>query len=131
MDLAQWTKDYVTSRDSFEQLITSIEETGKDFIVHKKNGEVRFLIRPELLDITELKQPGKTALVVLNNRKNLDFVIANWQTLATLKNLCVYFVNPVVNEKWVLYPFTHNQITEKAAFKRGLYSLFSMVPPFA
>lgn len=111
-----------------EQLIVSIEDTGKDFILHKNTGDVRFLIRPELGDISEIKtRTGKIGLVVLNSRKNLDFVIANWQTFAALKELCIYFVNPTVNEKWLLYPFTHNQITEKSALKRGLFSLFSMV----
>ena len=112
-----------------EQLIVSIEDTGKDFIVHKKTGDIKFLIRPELTDASEFKNvTGKTGLVIFNSRKNLDFVIANWQMFSSLKELCIYFVNPVVNEKWLLYPYTHNQITEKIALKRGLLSLFSMVP---
>lgn len=128
MELTSWIKNYLTSRDAMEQLIVSIEDTGKDFVVHKKTGDVRFLVRPELNDTAEIKSiAGKIGLVVLNSRKNLDFVISNWQTFAALKELCIYFVNPTVNEKWLLYPFTHNQITEKNALKRGLFSLFSMV----
>jgi len=112
-----------------EQLIVSVEDTGKDFIVHKKTGDVRFMVMPELADISEFKTlTGKTGLVILNSRKNLDFVITNWQVFSSLKDLCIYFVNTTVNEKWLLYPYTHNQITEKNALKRGLLSLFSMVP---
>jgi len=111
-----------------EQMIVSIEDTGKDFIVHKKTGDVLFLVRPELTEVAELKTlSGKAGLIILNSRKNLDFVIANWQTFAVLKELCIYFVNPVVNDKWMLYPHTHNQITEKTALKQGLLTLFSMV----
>jgi len=129
MDLKEWIKNYLTSRDVIEAQIVSIEDNEKGFIVHKKNGDVSFLIKPELVDMAELKQiSGKTGLVVLNSRKNLDFVINNWQMLSTIKELCIYFVNPTVNDKWLLYPHTHNAITEKVALKRGLLTLFSMVP---
>lgn len=112
-----------------EQLINSFEDKGNDFVVHKKTGDVLFLVRPELVDVSELRSlVGKAGLVVLNSRANLDFVISNWQTFAALKELCVYFINPMVNEKWLLYPYTHNQITEKNALKRGLFSLFGIVP---
>lgn len=128
MDLNEWIKNYLISRDTMEQMIVSIEDKGKDLVVHRKNGDVVFLIRPDFSNVEELKIPGKISLVILNSRKNLDFVISNWQMLSAIKELCIYFVNPTVSEKWLLYPYTHNQITEKTALKRGLLSLFSTVP---
>ncbi len=67
-------------------------------------------------------------LLLETRHANTTFVVANWDKLSNLKGLCIYFVNPKLNEKWLLYPFTHNQITERSALKRGLESLFSMVP---
>ncbi len=129
MELKEWIKNYLNSRDLMEQMIVSIEDKNEDFVVHKKNGDVNFLIRHELLDANEIKQINrKTGLVVLNSRKNLDFVINNWQIFSAVKELCIYFVNPTLNEKWLLYPYTHNAITEKSALKRGLLTLFSSVP---
>jgi hypothetical protein len=123
---------YLKSRDVLQKSITGFEALNGDFIVHKTAGDVIFLIRPEFANADEVveKAANNAGLVVLNTKKNVDFVVANWDKLAKLKGLCIYFVNPRLNEKWLLYPYTHNQITEKSALKRGLESLFSMVPAY-
>ncbi len=128
--LKEWTQIYLKSRDVIQKAIVGFEDLNSDFVVHKTAGDVLFLIRPELADAGEVveKATANAGLVVFNTKKNVDFVIANWDKLAKLKGLCIYFVNPKLNEKWLLYPYTHDQITEKAALRRGLESLFSMVP---
>ena len=115
-----------------QKSITGFESLNGDFVVHKAAGDVIFLIRPEFVNVDEVveKSQGSSGLVVLNLKKNVDAVIANWDKLAKLKGLCIYFVNPNLNEKWLLYPYTHDQITEKPALRRGLESLFSMVPSY-
>ena len=128
--LKEWAQMYLKSRDVMERRITKLEDLNGDFIVHQTSGDVLFLIRPELTDVDEVceKANGRVCVVVLNIKKNVDKVIKHWENLAPLKGLCIYFVNPALNEKWLLYPYTHNQITEKASLRRGLESLFSMVP---
>lgn len=131
-ELKEWAQIFLKSRDAIQKSITGIENLNGDFIVHKAAGDILFLVRPELLNVDEIIQQaaGSSGLVVLNTKKNLDSVIANWDKLAKLKGLCIYFVNPKSNEKWLIYPFTHDQITEKPALRRGLESLFSMVLPY-
>jgi hypothetical protein len=131
-ELKEWAQIFLKSRDAIQKSITGIENLNGDFIVHKTSGDVLFLVRPELSNIDEVvqKASGSAGLVVLNTKKNMDAVIANWDKLAKLKGLCIYFVNPSANEKWLIYPFTHDQITEKPALRRGLESLFSMVQPY-
>lgn len=131
MDLKEWTKTLLRARDAMKQEIQSIEDAGPDFIVHKSTGDHTFLIRPQLTAVDDISKRanGPLGLVLLNTKKNLNFVIEHWQTLAAHKQLCIYFVNPSTNDKWLLYPYTHNQITEKTALRRGLETMFSEVPP--
>lgn len=132
VQLKEWVQIYLKSRDILQKSITGFENLNGDFVVHKASGDVPFFIRPELKDDDFLQKiTGSAGLVVLNTRKNVDFVVSNWDKFAKLQGLCIYFVNPKANDKWLLYPFTHNQITEKASLKRGLDSLFSMVPAFS
>src|SRR3989304_8284668 len=130
--LREWAEIYLKSRDVLQKAITGFESLDGDFIVHKATGDVIFLIRPEFVNVEEVveKVTSNAGLVILNTKKNVDFVISNWDKLAKLNGLCIYFVNPKLNDKWLLYPYTHAQITEKSALRRGLESLFSMVPSY-
>ncbi len=132
VELKEWAQIFLKSRDVMQKTISGFENLNGDFVVHKTTGDVLFMIRPELLNVEEVlqKTSDSSGLVVLNTKKNVDAVIANWDKLAKLKGLCIYFVNPKANEKWLLYPYTHDQITEKPALRRGLESLFSMVPSY-
>ncbi|MBI4145739.1 hypothetical protein HY489_00185 [Candidatus Woesearchaeota archaeon] len=127
MDLKEWTKTLLKSRDSIKQEIIKIEDQNGELTVHKKTGQSKFIIKPELKDLNSIPT-SQVNLVILNTKKNLEFVITNWQTLAQHKNLCIYFVNPTTNDKWLLYPYTHNQITEKIALRKGLETMFAEVP---
>lgn len=133
--LQEWAVIYIKNKDVMQKSITSIDENvdGFDFIVRKSSGDQFFLIRPEFSDVDEVVSKGadkQLGLVVLNTRENLNKVISGWDKLCRLKGLCIYFVNPKSNGKWLLFPYTHEQITERAALKRGLESLFSMVESY-
>lgn len=127
--LKEWVQIYLKSRDAIQKVITGFENLNGDFVVHKNSTDVLFLIRPEFTNTDEIADKA-VGLVVLNTKKNVNFVISKWDTLSKLKGLCIYFVNPKSNNKWMLFPYTHDRITEKSALKRGLESLFSMVPPY-
>lgn len=132
VQLKTWTQTYLKNRDAMHQAIISFEDKNGDFIVHKKTGDTLFLIRPEPKDIKEILAHlnGNTSLVLLNTKQNLTFVCLNWDQLAKYEKLCLYFVNPTVNQKWLLYPHTHNQITERIALKRGLETMYAEVAPY-
>ena len=132
-ELKEWAQIFLKSRDVLQKAITGMDSLNGDFIVHKTTGDVLFLVRPELSDVDEIvsKATASAGLVVLNIKKNVDVVVQHWDKLAKLKGLCIYFVNPKSNDKWLLYPYTHEQITERSALRRGLESLFSMVPSYA
>ena len=131
MNLKEWMLTYLKSRDAIKQEITGIEDNGDSFIVRKQNTDTLFLIRPELNSMDEIKQKAneQTSLAVHNTKRNVDFVITNWDALSKFEKLCIYFVNSVSNEKWMLYPHTHNQITEKTALRKGLEAMYSEVTP--
>ncbi len=133
--LQDWAVIYIKNKDVVQKSITSIDENvdGFDFIVRKTSGDQFFLVRPEFSDVDEVVVKGadkQLGLVILNIRENLNKVIASWDKLCRLKGLCIYFVNPKSSNKWLLFPYTHEQITERAALKRGLESLFSMVEAY-
>lgn len=127
--LSEWVKVFLQNRDVFNKVITGFEKVNGDLLVKRSNGDLLVFVRPELDDISDVSvRDGPSVLAVLNSKRNLDAVIKNWDVLSKKKDLCVYFINPNSNDKWLLYPYTHNQITEKSALRRGLESLFSMVP---
>jgi len=128
IQLKEWAKIYLKNRDMFQKSIKKFGDLNGDFIVHKSIGNILFLIRPELKSVEELvDKDGGVSLVVLNTKKNVFAVVANWDLLSSKKDLCIFFVNLKFNEKWLLFPFTHNQIIEKSSLKRGLMSLFSSI----
>ncbi len=129
-ELKEWAKSFLTSRDVFQKNILEIKDLDGDFVVHKRTGDVVFLIRPVFKSVDELLIPQGVNLVVLNTRQNLKSVVDNWAALAKIESLCIYFVNPRANQKWLLYPFTHDRIADRSSLKRGLDSLFSMVEPY-
>lgn len=127
--LSEWVRVFLQNRDVFNKVITGFEKVDGDLLVRRTNGDLLVFVRPELGDVSDISsRDGPCALALLNSRQNLDSVIKNWDVLAKKKDLCVYFINPNSNDKWLLYPYTHNQITEKPALRRGLESLFAMVP---
>ena len=132
VDLRDWMKTFFKNRDLFESRIVNFEDVGSDFVVHRSDGDVFVFVRPELSDVSDVvqKDAAKAGLALLNTKKNVAAVISNWDLLSSKKGLCLFFVNPKTNDKWLLYPYTHNQITDRSALKLGLESLFSGCPAF-
>lgn len=128
-ELIEWILVFLQNRDIFNRVIAGFERINGDLLVKRSIGDLLVLVRPVLKDVSDaVSSSGPCSLVVLNVKGNLDVVLKNWDSLAKKKDLCIYFVNPASNDKWILYPFTHNQITEKASLRKGLETLFSMVP---
>jgi len=133
--LTEWTEHYVRNKDLLTRNIQSItkNEAGWTLSVIRKDATQHFLVVPHLEDINVLlakMQPDLNAcLVVLNTRKNLDVVIQAWPELIKYPRLSIIFANPEssTDKRWIIFPHTHEKITERKALKTGLESLFLTV----
>jgi hypothetical protein len=135
--LKEWILNYIKNRDILLKSITSIEENKKqwDIVVKKKEGIKYFLVKPIIKDISEIVEKlndEDITIVVLNTKANLDIVIENWSKLKECRKLCIIFANPdsELEKRWIIFPHTHERVTEKASLTRGLKSLFQTVEPW-
>jgi hypothetical protein len=133
-DLAEWTEKYLKNRDIITCLIQSMEKNkdGWDIIVHAKNADKFYSVMPSIEnfdDVLKKAEGNYVMIVAYNTKKNLDKLIDGWSMLAKHPNLSVMFVNPdsALDKKWIIFPHTHDKITEKASFKRGLKAMFETV----
>jgi 2-hydroxy-3-keto-5-methylthiopentenyl-1-phosphate phosphatase len=135
--LKEWTVNYIKNRDILLKQIESINEKSKewDVVVKTKTGEKYYLIRPYMEDfnkILQLLDGNAVTVVVLNTKDNLNILIENWDKLVDYPKFCILFANPYseLEKKWVIYPKTHQFVTEKSSFGRGLKALFQTVEPW-
>ena len=132
--LKEWTINYIKNKDILTKSIESIEEKkdGWDLVIKTKTGEKYCIVKPVIDDIDEIIKKlddNFVMLVVFNKKQNLDFVLENWSKIVDFPKFSIVFVNPdsELEKKWIIYPYTHNKITEKASLKKGLKSLFQTV----
>lgn len=135
--LKDWTISYIKNRDLLTKAIKKIEENkgGWDIAVKTRTEKRHYMIMPRIKNIRDLLEKlndSMATVVVLNTKENLDAVIENWSALKEHKKLCIIFVNPdsELEKKWIVFPYTHERITEKASLKKGLKSLFHTVEPW-
>ena len=135
--LVDWIIDYLKNKDLLLKKIELIDKDKKGFDVYVKfkDKERFFIVKPVIDDVdgilSKFNAEGHFGLVVLNTSGNFDVLIKNWGRFVKFKRLCIYFVNPFskLDKKWVIYPYTHNNICEKDALEKGLKSMFEMVEP--
>jgi len=136
-ELKEWLVHYIKNRDILLKQIDSVNEKDKEWDVvvkTKAGGERYYLIIPELENLDEIakKLDDKTiTLIVLNKKKNLDILIENWSKITHHPKFCIVFANPKseLEKKWLVFPHTHEKVTEKASLTRGLKTLFQTVDP--
>lgn len=132
--LLDWITVHVKNRDLLHRAIRSIESApGYDLVVRRDDEDQYFIVMPELggVDGIVYKAAGrKLGIVTFNTEKNVLFLIKNWDALRVVPKLCFYFVNPASNDRWILYPKTHDLITDSSALKPGLLSLFQGIPAY-
>ncbi len=136
-ELAEWMEHYLRNRDLLLKQITAFEKNkdGWDIVVQKGAAMLYVLVLPELTGDASLleKLRGKTVnLVVPNTLANVQSLITNWNAIAAVPGLTLLFVNPRSRNdmRWMIMPHVHDKITEKAALKTGLMSLFETVEPY-
>ncbi len=93
-----------------------------DLVVKKTNGVQQVFILPEI----SLPNIGEIPVIIVteNKMENVDVLINEWQSFTMHQNLWIYFVDAEKDKYWVINPFTHNRITEKASLVFGLKTMF-------
>lgn len=135
--LVDWIIDYLKNKDLLLKKIELVEKNkdGFDVYVKFKDKEQFFIVKPAIDDVeailSKFNSENYSGLVMFNTASNFDILVRNWERFAKFKNLCVYFVNPFsqLDKKWIIYPYTHNNICEKNALEKGLKAMFEMVEP--
>ncbi len=131
--LKEWIVNYLKSRDAMTKQITAIRSGSEnvDVFVEGLLKSQYVIVQPELNDIGRLDslKDKHVVLVTANTKKNVEFLIANWDALSKYPHLSIYFVNPhsAIDKRWIIYPATHDRITERRALRKGLESMFSTV----
>lgn len=133
--LTEWIISFLKHKDMITRNILDIQENkeGFDIIVKTKEKKQYYMIIPFIDNINEITQrlnkEDRFGLVIYNNKENLKKIINNWEVLSTYPNFCIFFVNPSSNleKKWIIYPYTHNKITEKKSLDTGLKTMFETV----
>lgn len=134
--LKEWAVEYVKSKDVMTKQITNIKQNASeaDVIVEGTLKSQYIIVQPELNDLNKLQglKDKHVLLVTANTSENMDFLIGHWDELIQYPHLSVYFVNPnsSMDKRWVIFPATHDRITERNALRKGLESLYATVEPW-
>lgn len=135
--LVEWAINYVKNRDIINRKIEAIEKNkeGYDILVKFKDKEQFFIVKPFIKDINEIAEKltneKNISLVLFNSMENFGIIFNNWKKFTELKNFNIYFVNPFsqLDKKWIIYPYTHERISDSNSLEKGLKSMFEMVEP--
>ena len=135
--LVDWVINYLKNRDLLVKRIETIEKdnSGFDVYVKFKDKEQFFIISPLMKEVdkalSKFDPDRHFGLVVLNTTGNFDALVKEWGKFVKFKHLSVYFVNPFsqLDKRWIIFPYTHNNICGEGALKKGLMAMFEMVEP--
>jgi hypothetical protein len=132
--LEDWITNFLKNKDIIKREIQNIEkQEGKIIITYTTKKQI-CLIVPFIENFGFiLKEISNKeyyfSLIVFNTQENFDIIVSNWNKLTDKPKLSIYFVNPFskTDKKWIIFPCTHNLISDKSALKVGLLSLFNTV----
>lgn len=134
--LVEWTVNLLKNKDIIAKKIKDIktDTEGFDVKVTYTDKTQLFLVTMKLWDMNSIlkklkDENGYYGIVTFNMKENIDVLVKNWNQLVKFKFLSVYFVNPWSNtdKKWIIYPYTHNRISDPASLIQGLDSMSQMV----
>lgn len=132
--LAHWMERYLKNKDLIHKRIKSLTAAGDCITVTQEDRTLVYRILPELGAAQEALAPltpvNHCAIITYQTPENFDALIRDWNAYANFKrHFAIYFVNPFSKQDklWVIYPSSHNAVTEAAALKPGLVSIASSV----
>ena len=126
--LEEWTIIHIKNRDLIKRELKDYKILDSAIKVNYKSKSQTIYLY-QIMDSTIINKIGEELITVvcLNSMKNINFCVDNWDKLISNKLFSIIFVNPESKNKWIIYPYTHNKITEKASLKSGLVSLYENV----
>ncbi len=129
--LKQWALLYVKHRDIPVKKITNIKDADYGFVIANNDGTATScVIQPSFKAVSS--QFAKSVMIVtLSNEDNIKAVYGVWDALAANPVLLIVFANPfsAQEEKWVLKPFLHNKVCDRASLLQGLKAMAELVEP--
>lgn len=129
--LLDFIKTYLKNKDLFFKRIESIEEKEDVLFIKYKQKEVELAAQVKL-DENALENLGKMknpAIVTLNTKDNLNFLLKKWDEIAKHVQLTLYFTNPFSKTEriWTIMPHMHSRIADPQSLKLGLTTMFENV----
>ena len=101
-DMKEWLIAFLNSRDVFKRNIEKINEGQNSVEVKYKQKEEEILIVDELnLDLLKKIEENlekATTFLCKNNKKNLNIMIENWESLVKYKNVKLGWKNSMAQE---------------------------------
>jgi len=133
--LVDWTVNFLKNMDLLAKKIEKIEvgKDGFDLHIKYKDRDQHIAVVPRIEDISNLIQKinnkAYVTIVTLNSKDNFNMVVKNWSKWVGFKFLNIMFVNPFseTDKKWIIFPHTHQKISDQSSLETGLKSMFSMV----
>ncbi|MEK6963566.1 MAG: hypothetical protein AABX70_04010 [Nanoarchaeota archaeon] len=128
MDLIEWTLIYVKNKDLLQRKLQSHTQKGDVLTFQYKDKIHDYVIQESLSNCTQHKTSAPyLTFVCPSTPSNLGYIIKNWKTFLSHKNLNFIFVNPKNQDKWILQPSTHHLIADEESLELGLKSMFAQV----
>ncbi len=128
-DLKEWSITFVKHKDIFSNKLVDYRVEGNTIKFNFKDRKHTYIIMPELNDsINENLKDEYISVICLNKMGNVKYLIKNWEIFIKYSNVNVIFVNPYLNEKWIINPNIHERISERESLAQGLKSMFETVP---
>lgn len=129
--LVDWAYHYFKSRDAFHKKIKNIRKGEDNLVITFEDKIENVIITSFLTEAGNLDKNKHICIITLNNRKNLDTLVNNWDDYAKFTTLKVYFINPfsTIDFKWIIHPHTHNRVCDKANLRAGIVAMFETVDP--
>ena len=71
------------------------------------------------------------SIVMINSEENVSNLIKRWPELIKNPKLSIYSINPFSepDNKWILFPYTHHQISDSENLENGLKTMYETVQP--
>lgn len=135
--LVDWTISFIKNKDITSKKIEKIEngKSGFDLYVKYRDREQYFIIAQRIIEIDsiiqKLNNSSYFSIVTLNSKENFEIILRNWSKLINFKFLNIIFVNPFseMDKRWIIFPYTHQKISDESSLKNGLKAMFEMVEP--
>jgi ABC-type uncharacterized transport system substrate-binding protein len=128
MDLDEWSTHYIKFKDCMKKNILEIKQEKHTIIVTEKNRTIHYHMHNTLKEgIEQLNQKQPEVIITYNSKNNLQTLIDMWRSIQNNKELTIIFANTKTNQKWLIHPYTHSNISEDKKLKEGLKTLFESI----